>query len=375
MTPVRESPVRGLGGILGPRTSPVDLGSARLGAVLAVADRHRLVPAVWSRLLARGEVQPVPASVRQVIADRRLGLGAGLLAAAVAHADNASRVDDLLGQADAALRALTDAGLRAAPLKGIDAVLTSRYPDPAARTMTDIDLLVDEDGAEAASRVLAGLGYRPVPGAPAASHQLPAVRLAGHAGSIELHTKLAMARWEHVLDPRRALDRAVPAGAETDAGAGLRLRRTDSIAHLVVHAQLHDDGHLMWRLPLRSIHETALALTQCEPVDWAEIDGVFSRSGQRRALLGHLGLVRSIFGVDAPLPVTARGWGRARVVVGLDVRPRLGRAVTHGAYLPRALSAERMREVHGATGPLSVQSARVAHALRAIPRRASGTKG
>ena len=334
--------------------------------MLAVADRHALVPALWSSLLSRRLVDLPPASLRRFVIERGPQASGGLLAAEEAHAANGRRVDDLMDQALVALRALTAAGLRAAPLKGIDAVLTGRYPDPAARTMTDIDLLVDEGGAPAAAAVLADLGYRPAPGTAASSHQLPAVSLPGRAGSIELHTQLATARWAGVLEPVRVLDRTLAAGD----GTGVRLDRTDSAAHLVVHAQLHDEAHLLMRLPLRAVHETALILAAGEAVDWDEIHDEFAAAGRRSALHGHLQLAAMIFGAVPPIEIPRRSRARAGTVIALDERPGLGQLVAEAAYLPRALAPERMSQLHGAAGRPSLLRARAAHVARGAMTRA-----
>lgn len=366
-----RTPIARLGALLapGPRPEPGPLADgvldpAGLAAVLAAADRHGLVPAAWSRSLERGDVAPVPASLRRFVAERRTGPGAPLLAAEAAHAANAARVADLVDQARRVLAVLAAEGLRVAPLKGADALLTGRYPDPAARTMTDVDLLVDAADARRAAAVLADLGYREAADAPPNDHQLPAVLAPGRAGSIELHTSLAAARWAGVLPPAGVLD----AAAVAPDGTGLRLGRTHSLTHLVLHAQLHDEAHLLGRLALRSLHETALALDRAEDVDWDEVARPFADAGRLGALRAHLQQVELLLGVASPLALTPRSRARARIVVALDERPAVAHQVVRAAYLPRALSAARMAELHGAAGPASLLRARVGHVGRGLVR-------
>ncbi|CAN5441799.1 hypothetical protein BH10ACT1_BH10ACT1_33980 [soil metagenome] len=320
---------------------------------------------MWSRLLERGVVDPVPPGLRRFVADRRPDHGSVLLAAEAAHAANAARTADLLDQAGDALRTLSIAGLRVAPLKGIDALLTGRYADPAARTMTDVDLLVDPADAARAAAVLDDLGYRTAPDAPPNSHQLPAVEAPGRAGSIELHTHLATERWAGVVPAADALDAA---SAASD-GSGLRLTRTDSLTHLVLHAQLHDEAHLLGRLALRSLHETALALEADEDVDWDVVAHRFAAAGQAAALRAHLQQVLLLFGIEPPLALTATSRVRAQAVIALDDHPAGARLVEQAAYLPRALSAERMADLHGATGPSALLRARATHLARGLRHR------
>ena len=78
--------------------------SCEMDEILAIADRHGLVPAVWSRLLEQGAVEAVPASLSRFVAERRPDHGSLLLATEAAHGANAVRVADLLAQADDALR-------------------------------------------------------------------------------------------------------------------------------------------------------------------------------------------------------------------------------------------------------------------------------
>lgn len=356
-----------LGRVLAPSTRPgldVDDVETILRDVQAPAERHRLIPAVWSALLDRQLVPATPPSVHEFVARRWPDRAPLELAAAAAYSANRARVDDLLDQATTALAALGDAGIQAAPLKGIDAVLAGRYADPAARTMTDIDILVDAPDVAAAHDVIARLGYGPAPGASAACHQLAAVVAERRAGSIELHMKLTPDRWSDLLDARRALDRA----AVPPDGIGWRLARTDSCIHLIAHAQLQDDALRLWRLPLRSLHETALLVAREEDVDWHEVDRRFTQAGQGRALQTHLRLATTIFGVPCPLPLGRRSRARARAVIALDGRAT-GTLVSQAAFLPQALAADRMQELYAVAGRRRVAVAQVRHAARGSTRR------
>lgn len=315
-----------------------------------------------------GLVQRAPDTFRRWAAERFGPSAPALVRLESVYAANAARVADLESQAVAALQALSAAGLRAAPLKGIDAVLDHRYPDAASRTMIDIDVLIDSVDAAAGTDVLADLGYTPVP-VPAAeqhgSHHLRPVALDGHAGSIELHTDLSTPRWGAVLPSAEVLDRAVVGPRTT----GSRLTRTDSVAHLVVHAQLQDESHLLFRLPLRALHETALVLARGEDVDWPGIEERFRRVRRRGALVTHLRATSALFGVASPLQTRVTDRMRASVVMALDGQTTARRLVGEAAYLPRALRASRMEALYGASGHLAVWRARVRHVARGAAKR------
>lgn len=336
----------------------------RLDILFEAADRHNLVAALWSQLVVRGDVEPVPPSIRRFLQQRWPERATLLMAAAEAHATNAARTDDLIDQATAALLALTEVGVMVAPLKGIDALLCGRYVDPAARTMTDIDLLVHPSSASRAREVLGDLGYRTVEGSPANTHQLPPLVASQREGSIEIHTRLATSRWSHVIDPAQVLERSTPA----DDGTGWRLRRTDAALHLVVHAQLHDESHRLCLLPLRALHETALLLHRAEPVDWDEIDACFVRTDRRPALASHLCLTHALFAVESPLPIRRSTQVRAQAVIELDGRKRTGNVVTRMAYLPVALSNARMSELYSVHDRRSIAVARARHVVT-VPAR------
>jgi hypothetical protein len=366
------NPVTHLAALLapsGPRTE-VPTTSAAWEPLLKAASRHRLVPALWSALRGNEAVDAVPEGLALHWQNQPGDRVPVELALASAYRRNADHVADLCEQAMDILGGLASAGVRAVPLKGIDAVLAGRYRDPAARTMVDIDILVDPSATDRAETVLDGLGYVTVP-SPASTHQLvPRVR-PGRAGSIELHRALTVDRWAAVADADAVLDRSARASrASAGCGAVLRASRHDSATHLVAHAYLHDEAYLLWRLPLRCVHETALLVTGPENVDWDIVAGAFSRVGRRRALTAHLALTARLFGVSSPLP-TAAVWGyRARATVDLDGHPGVLRGLDQLVWLPRTLGADRMADLYQATDRRSRRRARALHARRAAARAA-----
>jgi hypothetical protein len=283
-------------------------------SLLATAERFGLAPALWVALAP--SLASAPMRRDRLVLQR-------------AFAANEARMADLLDQCEAIVTALAAAGIVAVPLKGADAVLAGRYPTAGARTMTDIDLLVPGDDAPVAEEVLADLGYRIQP-APPSSHQRPPRALPGHPGSVELHTALLIDRWSPVLAAADVL-------ARVDGG---RLDRTDAATHLVAHAQLQDEAHLLAQVPLRALHETALLLRGDEAVDWPRVRSAFARADATRALDGHLALTEALFGVASPLPLPRAERARATLVIAAARSERRARRVAEVRHLPRTLAAD-----------------------------------
>ena len=171
------------------------------------------------------------------------------LLAQQAYEANRPRVHDLMAQGDAVLDALADAGIGAVALKGLHALRAGWWPDPMARVMRDLDVLVAEAEAEAAQVVLA----RP-----------------GLSGAAQRPRRLRRPR-----AGRRSTSRAGPARSSCTPpwscrggggscrrsdvlAAGSPMSTTDAVVHSIAHAQLHDEAHLLGRLALRSAHELAV---------------------------------------------------------------------------------------------------------------------
>ena len=327
---------------------------------LRLAGDHDLLPAWWSAGVARGWWEPLPVDALELVAARfRPGLTQPPLLLQQAYEANRVRQADLLVQGRTILAHLASAGITAVPLKGLHTVLADWWDDPADRVMRDLDVLVPADASGAAAGRLTSLGYLPFATGHTdeADHELPAVRLPGRAGSVELHTALLVRRWSAVLTADLVLSRGAP------------MSTTDAVVHSIAHAQLQDDAHLLARLPLRSLHELAVLShgARADEVDWAAVRGAFRRASAEAALDAHLDLARSLFGAAVPPP---RGRFRARshtrLCRSLGARPPVASLYEQAVFLPRALSADRMHRLYG---PGSPWSGRIRHVGRALGGR------
>jgi hypothetical protein len=329
---------------------------------LRLAAAHDLLPALWSAGRAHDWWAALPPdALAQVVAHFAPGTTQPPLVLQQAHDANRLRVADLCDQGKVILDHLASAGIVAVPLKGLHALMAGWWPDPADRIMRDLDILVSKDDSGRASECLTALGYLPFATGhtAAADHELPAVALPGRAGSVELHTALVVSRWSAVLPAAEILDR------------GPLMSSTDAVIHSIAHAQLHDEAHLLARIPLRALHE--LMILAAGPlgheIDWARVRTSFRGVSAGAALDAHLCQARSLFGAALPPPVgRLRPVAHDRICRTLLGRPRLASMYERTAFLPRGLSTERMHELHGPGNPWISRSRHVAHALHRMAR-------
>lgn len=337
--------------------------AAGWGPLLDLAARHQLLPGVWSSLRRQG----LPALPPALAAGR-----SPLALLSDRHTRNEARTRDLRLQLDRILDAFDVVGISTVPIKGAHWLAADLLPDPAAREMIDLDLLIPPALATEATQVLRRLGYEtlPTPGdAEPTDHQLAAVAAPGRTGSVELHL-------EPLVDFRRALLRADEVWDGTTTVVVDHMARTvpdptTAMVLLIGHAQLQEDGARLLELPLRALHDLhEVGPTFRASVDWDEVTRRFTTvgAGGRIALAGFAVAARQYFGVVLPVPTTGgRAW-LSGVETAMD-RPGPAEVYRQAAYLPRALRAERMARLHGAGRGLGLWGARLAHVGGGFARR------
>ncbi len=308
-------------------------------AVLELAVQERLSPALGALAINQGWTGEPPPAFAQFLRTRPITDPWQRLA--VSYVSNRARMADLADQYAAVSAALDAEGIEWAPLKGAALLEAGVWPDPATRTMTDLDVLVwDPAEASQAQAVLEELGYR------AAyddqyrhedRHQLSAVVLPGRAGSVEVHRGLMPAALGDLL----SLD-AVSARAQ----AG-RLLPADLIRHIVVHARLVDQDLIRLRGSLRSVLDVGYLLAADPAVADGLTDGC--HPALRRALLVQLGLVGRVFDLDFDSPLASAWWQAAN---RLSAHPRLAWWWDRAARVPRFFGRRQMevrfgRELRG----------------------------
>jgi hypothetical protein len=286
------------------------------------------------------------------------------------------RADRLLDHGVDLLERFAAAGIRAVPLKGLHALLTGWWPDAAMRTMADLDVLVDAVDAWRAYDVLRAAGYEehPEPIGEHADHHLPMLR--DGDVTVELHVEPLVSRWRALVPAEQMLRRAMH--RPTARGVLLLADDTDTFVHLVAHAQLQEETHVLLGLPLRALCETSLL--DRDEIHWKDVRARFGAAGVERVLDAHLHATHHWFGAEGLPEPSPEGARRAAVhtrLVELGVaEPVVVAGWTYAVRLPRSFTAERMHAEFGpGTGRAWLWRARARHSARRVVSRLGRHEG
>lgn len=198
--------------------------------------------------------------------------------------------------------ALTAARIAYLVLKG-PVLAASVYPDGAARTMTDLDLLIAGEEMPRATEVLETIGYR-VPAefagteveagdAPPLVHDEPGGLV------LELHSML-----DSLPEERGALAAMLPTARRVPVGHGLMLPTLEQ-AEFFAHVVAHVSKHHRFEGELRSLLDVALLLhADAATLDWEALD----REWQRRGIAEWIALTVTLAHLllCAPMPAAYR---------------------------------------------------------------------
>jgi hypothetical protein len=256
--------------------------------LLAMADRHGLIPLLHKHLGSLG--QAVPAEVLSRLRDL--------------DQENTSTSLLLTGELIKLLDFLAARGIQAIPFKGPVLGLLA-YGDLALRQFTDLDILVKRQDVSVVKRLLAGQGFAPRPGLNK-SQESALLRFdcshnfANEANVyVDLHWDIAPRCFSFGLDPDRLWDRLQPLALN-----GRRLM-TLSVEDLLLILCLHGFMHFWDRLGW--ICDVAGLIELQENIDWDLLVDNSIRRGNRRVLSLGLFLAREL--LDAPIPPEV--WSRA----------------------------------------------------------------
>ncbi len=287
-----------------------------------------------------------------------------------AYDRNVERVERLLDAGVELLQGFARDGVRAVPLKGLHSLLAGTWPDPAARTMSDLDVLVDADRAEEAYASLLTAGYteHPDPIGEHADHHLPMLQRGDV--TVELHTEVLVARWRGLVPAEEVLERAKV--RPTPGGALLLADVVDSFVHLVAHAQLQEETYTLLGLPLRALYETTRYDLAADEL--AAARDRYDRAGVAHVFDAHVDAAHRLFAAAAP----RRGPHRrasihTRLAEAGVAAPALIAGWTYAVRVPRSFTEERMAEEFGpGSGTGWLWRARARHAAHRVVVRVQG---
>jgi len=200
---------------------------------------------------------------------------------------------------------LAERGIEPILLKGA-ALACTVYPNPCARTMKDIDLLVADDEVPVAQAVLGGLSFRPLyrpihadPRRRAAfyskhHHAVPMISLDGRT-IVELHRHIVTMGGTARYDIDKIRARSVTSRLEG------RQVRVPAPADLVLHTCLHlsyADRFVGKLRDLIDLHETICRLEG--RIDWNMLLDEIPSDAAARCLYSCLDLSRRLYGTPVP---------------------------------------------------------------------------
>ncbi len=281
-------------------------------AVIGLANRHQLAPALWVALVTRRLMQPVPAPLRAFL-ERTPPAGAvGRLPALYLedrYAANRKRNEALRAELIGIVGALNEAGIEPVILKGGAMLLEPAGLDPATRVMRDLDLLIPRSSLDDAVSALAGLGFAEIEtGMPPAHHHPPLLRDGGPA-SVELHWDLLAPQARAMLPTAAALRATRPCPA--DGAVARILAPTERLLHNLLHAQVVDRAHRRHQFKLRDLHEFSLLAQRFgTSIDWDSMAGRLRPQDGEHWLEAYLWMAQRLLGLAWPL--AAPSSGRAR---------------------------------------------------------------
>ena len=205
--------------------------------VIDAAARHKVLPLLASRAVEAGFASVLPASFAEMLSESSATASSPELTLSLVHHRNTIRISDLDAQRVELQELLHSNGFPTVALKGAAPSRAKCLAEPAARRMTDIDLLVvDPAHAVPANEAILDFGYRMVRPDEVDSdaidhddHQEPALLRDDRHGSVEIHSHLLPRFARHALT-REAAVRGISAEAK-----GSRLAIADVTLHVIAH--------------------------------------------------------------------------------------------------------------------------------------------
>lgn len=230
------------------------------------------------------------------------------------QAANRRRNAEILGQLGSVGAVLAAEGVEGVVLKGGAELLDPVFPDPAARFLSDLDILVPEADI---GRAVARLGETGAVSSEISDIDAPDhhhVAPLGHPDwpvPVELHRRLGQGRWRDLLAADAVVAAARPSGVPGLALPSARHR----LAHAVQHAQLQPPRYRDGLLSLRDMMELEVMRAVIDPRDVAAARALFDAEGQAAwdALDAACALAFADAERIAGLSPAARRWAEAAI--------------------------------------------------------------
>jgi hypothetical protein len=257
--------------------------------LLQQASSQGLLPALHHQVVANNLSHNIPDEIQTLFS--------------TAESLNAERNQAILAEAVHACQLLNQIDIYPVALKGLAYLLTSVYPNPAARYLLDVDLLLPADQIPRAAVHLYKNGYYQSESAIFLQfrHHHPAIRRPG-SPSFEIHHQLVIGGHNRLLTPAALLARAQPL---TYNGATFIIPSpTDLVNHLILHSQLAHPYPDRIFPPLRALLDLAQLQTRFgDEIDWHALAQTYAENRQSATLILHLHHANQVLGLPIPPPI------------------------------------------------------------------------
>jgi hypothetical protein len=253
--------------------------------LLALASHELLAPCLWITLRDKELVNELPKSSAEYL--RR------------AHAVNRVRNDRIKSELEEVIRRLNAADIEPVLLKGAIDLFSSRYSDPAARVLRDVDLLVPRAQHDRARATLGAIGYNAT--ADWLETYFCELTRPGAIAPVDLHWYVSAQR--DLLPPEDAIH-----DSKRTKSGDLRFRILSpdhQIVHNVLHSELQDGGNAVGFIWIRQLVDLVAICAQYEDqLDWSLIHARFSQHGLERVLVARLYMAHKLLGLKMPPGIT-----------------------------------------------------------------------
>jgi hypothetical protein len=262
-------------------SATLSLTEADWEGLVNAAARHRVLPLLHHRLRAANAVAAAPSAIRARLHDT--------------YVESALRAAVLRREAAGVLRTLEARGIPTLVLKGMH-LAAEVYPEPALRSMADVDIMTPRGDLAMAEQVFLELGYGPTPRPDieawcARSNHLDKLQRKNFTFEVHWHVERPGSPFKIPIGDLWSRARPI----RIDGVSTLALSTEDLLIHLSLHVSYH---HRYARAPLKALLDVAAVITRFgEEIDWEALCARANAWGAGRFVFSTLELARVVLNV------------------------------------------------------------------------------
>jgi hypothetical protein len=262
----------------------LDIAGLPWREISTLANQELLAPTLWARLRAKDLAEALPFEVAAYL--RR------------AHAVNTVRNERIKAQLVDAIQALNALHIEPVLLKGSVDLFISRYDDPGARILRDVDLFIRLQEIERARAALVAAGYRELP-RESGKFVTYGVEFTRSGAVVPCDVQWYISGQRGVLPPEEAFRHSV---RHQQNGLCFRtLCANHQIVHNLLHSELQDRGADLGFVWLRQLLDLAALCRQLgDQIAWKEVQDHFVRLRMPRLLSKRLYMAHQLLGMPMP---------------------------------------------------------------------------